>query len=309
MFSTAVLAAATRPLSPIRSVAQWTLFPLVLTAAGGGAYAIAQHGVSPVPVQMGVFVLAVLLAIAAERWLPFDPGWSRPSRDERQTDLISMAALMALVDPLLKRGLMPLLLSLTVTVANPQGGLGLFPDTWPWMAQLMLAAVIAEFGQYWMHRAAHAQRWMWNVHSFHHSPARLYWLNGFRVNPLNMAWHQLSGVFVLMLIGTPAAIIHGLILFGTVIAVFQHTNADLRLDGWNRVLATANLHRWHHDAATARPVVNFGSVLMIWDQVFGTFRKASEPAPPTVGIASIGSTPKTYLGWLRRSTGRPPTGD
>lgn len=307
MSSTAVLSQASSPPTLLLNVARWTLFPLVLAAAALGSWAIAVQSLPPMAVQMGVFAFTVLAAIAAERWLPFVESWSRPPSHERRTDLISWAVLMAAIDPLLKRGVMPLLLSLTVTAANPQGALGLFPSEWHWTAQLALAAVMAEFGQYWMHRAAHAQRWMWNVHSFHHSPPRLYWLNGFRVNPLNMAWHQLSGVFVLMLIGAPAETIHGLILFGTVISVFQHSNADLRLEGWNRVFATADLHRWHHDADTRRTVCNFGSVLMIWDQVFGTFRAAREPAPAAVGIADHSTTPKTYLGWLRHTTARPLT--
>lgn len=306
MSATAVLATASAPASPLRTAARWTLFPLVLAAAALGSYAITAHWLSPMATQMAVFVFTVLVALAAERWLPFEAAWSQPSRDERRTDLMSLAVLMAAIDPLLKRGLMPLLLSLTVTAANPQGGLGMFTVEWHWVAQLALAAVIAEFGQYWMHRAAHAQRWMWNVHSFHHSPPRLNWLNGFRVNPLNMAWHQLSGVFVLMLIGAPAETIHALILFGTVVSVIQHVNADLRFDGWNRVLATADLHRWHHDADSWHAVVNFGSVLMLWDQVFGTFHEACTPAPAAVGIPETATTPRSYLGWLQRTTGRPP---
>lgn len=305
MSTTAALAVADRAFgASLRSLVRWGLFPIMLVVAALRSVAIAQAWLSPMAVQMSVFAVALTSAIAAERGLPFELRWRQTSKQERRVDAASMIVLMTVADPLLKRGLMPLLLSLTVSAVNPQGGLGLFPAEWPTVAQTLLAAVIAEFGGYWMHRASHAQRWMWNVHSLHHSPARLYWLNGFRVNPLNMAWQQMAGVFVVMLLGAPAATVQMFLLFATVVSVFQHVNADLRYSGWNQILATADLHRWHHDADTTQPVCNFGGVLMLWDRVFGTFRAAQGASPEQVGIADSATPPRSYLGWLRKTSGR-----
>lgn len=78
------------------------------------------------------------------------------------------------------------------------------------------------------------------------------------------------------------------------------------MDLHSLVFATADLHRWHHDADSRRALVNFGVVLMLIDRVLGTFREAREPAPVAVGIAETATTPTTYLGWLQRTAGRPP---
>ena len=286
-----------------RFAIQWGLFPFVLVLAGLASLAIYHGLVPPMAAQMGIFAIALLAVITAEHVIPFERRWRQTASIERRVDATSLVVLMTLIDPVLKQSVMPLLLSLTVTVAHPGGGLGCFPTDWPVSAQLVLAAVIAEFGQYAVHRAAHSQRWMWGVHSFHHSPPRLYWLNGFRVNPLNVAWHKLSGLFMLMLIGAPASTLHMLILFGTVVSVFQHANADLRYNGWNLFLSTADLHRWHHSADRQEGHCNFGSLVMVWDRLLGTYRRPLAQAPAQVGVEGLFTRPDGYLTWLRRSTG------
>jgi len=262
---------------------RWLAWPLGLTTAAVAAWLLNRDAGLAMPLQVAAMVAALLLVVLAERIAPFRRDWQRGRRGERCTDITSMVVLMALADPLVKRGLLPLVASVTVPYVGNGGGLGWFPTGWPIAAQLALAAVIAEFGQYWMHRGAHTLRWMWGVHGFHHNPTRMYWLNGFRANPLNMIWHQLAGLGVLVAIGTPPAVVQMLVLFGTAVAVFQHANADLRYGGWNLVFATADNHRWHHATGDGVPQVNFGTTLMLWDQLFGTYQRGSG-APRAVGV-------------------------
>lgn len=278
---------------------QWLAWPMGLGAAAIAAWLLATDPDSAMPIQMGTMAAALLLVIAAERVVPFRRAWREGAPAERRVDLTSMAVLMAVADPLFKRALLPLIASAVVGLVGPQAGPGWFPTAWPLPLQLLLATVIAEFGQYWMHRGAHTLRWMWGVHGFHHNPTRLYWLNGFRVNPLNMIWHQLAGLGVLVAIGTPPLIVQMLILFGTVVAVFQHANADLRYAGWNLVFGTADLHRWHHATGPGAAQVNFGTVLMLWDQVFGTYRRGGAPA--AVGVDAGPPRATGYLSGMAKA--------
>lgn len=267
----------------LQSLVRWLAWPSGLAVAATASWILARNAEWAMPLQMGTMLAALLIVVLAERVVPFRREWQHGMPGERRTDITSMAVLMALADPLVKRGLLPLVASAGVGSAGTQEGLGWFPHAWPIAAQLALAAVIAEFGQYGMHRAFHSVRWMWGVHGFHHNPTRIYWLNGFRVNPLNMIGYQLAGLGVLVAIGTPAVVVQMLILFGTVVTLFQHANADLRYGGWNLVLGTADLHRWHHATGPGVAQVNFGTVLMLWDQVFGTYRKGSA-GPQAVGV-------------------------
>ena len=303
MFSPSIdVSAAHAPASGWQRVLQWGLFPLVLSLAGLASVALYRGAVDPMAAQMGVFVLSLLAVVLAQRVLPFNLHWKSTSRQERRADISSWVVLMAAIDPLLKNGLMPALMSLTVSLARPEGGLGWFPSGLAVPVQLLLAAAIAELGQYGMHRAAHGQGWLWSVHTMHHSPTRVSLSNGFRTNPINMIWHQMAGLFVLMLIGTPAPVIQMLIVFSTGIGVFQHANADLRYAGWNWLLGTADLHRRHHARQAGDAHCNFGQNLVLWDQVFGTYRRADAGAPSAVGIEGVNAPAQGYLAAVWRSS-------
>lgn len=278
----------------------WAAWPTGLLVAALCAFALQANPSLAFMLQMITMASALGLVLLAERALPFKQSWRQGSPAERRVDITSMAVLMALVDPLVKRGLLPLVATVSISVFGVPEGLGWFPAQWPLPLQLLLAAVIAEFGQYWMHRAAHTLRWLWGVHGFHHNATRIYWLNGFRVNPLNMIWHQLAGLGVLVLIGTPTVVVQMLILFGTVVAVFQHANADLHYGGWNRVFGTADLHRWHHATGADAPRCNYGTVLMLWDQVFGTYRRG-DGSPGAVGVDAGTPRARSYIEGLREA--------
>ena len=280
--------------------ARWLIWPLGLSSAVLAAWLLSRHPDWALPLQMATMVASVLLVVLAERAVPMRQDWRHTPALERRTDLRSMAVLMTVADPLIKRGLLPLIASVLAPAAGAGGALGWFPSHWPLAAQVALAAAVAEFGQYWMHRASHSQRFMWGVHGFHHQPSHLYWLNGFRVNPLNMVWHQLAGLGVLVALGTPAVVVQMLILIGTVVSVFQHANADLRYGGWNRVLGTADLHRWHHATGPGATQANFGTVLMLWDQLFGTYRREPE-GPRLVGVDTGVPLATGYLSGMREA--------
>ena len=280
---------------PLESLAHWGAWPVALTTACLVAWAMALDPSLAMALQFATMATALLVAALAERVVPFRSDWQEVAPAERRTDIVSMAVLMALADPIVKRGLLPLIATAVLPFVGDMRAPGSFPIEWPLPAQVLLAAVIAEFGQYWVHRAAHSLRWMWGVHAFHHNPERLYWLNGFRANPLNIVWHQLAGLGVLVSIGTPTVVIQVLILFGTVVAILQHANADFAQTGLNRVLATADLHRWHH-ARGIDGTHNFGSVLMLWDQLFGTYRRGGSPR--AVGVDSGVPRANGYFGGL-----------
>lgn len=277
------------------SAIRWLTFPAAMAVFAAAAAAIHQ-GWLPRPelAQMAAFAATAVLAMSAERLLPFRPDWAAVPVEEKRTDRTSLLTLFLLVDPLLKFAALPALLSLGSAALRPLGAVQLFPTQLPLPLQLLVAVLVAELGSYGLHRLAHRLPALWGIHSFHHNPARLYWLNGFRVNPLNIAWHQLASILVLQLLGAPLAIVHMVATLAVVIAVMQHCNADLRYDGWNLFFGTADLHRWHHAVSESEHGSNFGSVTIVWDRVLGTYRRG-HAGPERVGIAGEVPTSQGYL--------------
>lgn len=211
-------------------------------------------------------VLVLLAAMACERLLPYRADWNAAQGDTR-IDATSAAVLFGVADPLLK-WLAPVLLTAQLA---PAGG----AEGWaamPFPLQVLAATLLAEFTSYWAHRLHHALPSLWWLHALHHGSERLYALNNFRIHPLNYAINYLFGMGPLLLLGAPADAMLGYLALTYPVLMLQHANLPLR-SGWlNLVFSTNEVHRWHHAGTPGESGRNFGRALVLWDQVFGTFR-------------------------------------
>ena len=262
---------------------------LYLLAVGGGALAFVLGNVLGWSLEGVVLVwsLAVLASgVALERLAPFDPQWNRARRDVA-TDAASASVLLGLVDPLLKAALPVLAVVLLQRTGHRPGW---FLGDAPLAAQVLAAVLWIEFAKYWSHRAHHQMAGLWWLHALHHSSERLYWLNNFRFHPLNHLFNTLASLLPLWLLGAPDIVLLGATAVTQPVVMLQHLNADLR-SGWlNLVFSTNELHRWHHSARPDEANSNFGSALVLWDHLFGTFRhRAGDNRPARVGLFGNGS--------------------
>jgi sterol desaturase/sphingolipid hydroxylase (fatty acid hydroxylase superfamily) len=259
------------------------LFPAVLVAAVAAVAGGLALGLPGMPLQFGTFLFALLAVIVFERILPADPAGNRARGGDWKVDAVSFAGIMAVVNPMLELG-GPLLIAGLVAELGLIGSLGLFPSEWPFALQVALAALLAEFGGYWMHRLAHEAPFLWRFHASHHSSERIYWLNGYRVHPLNAIWNHLAGVFVVKLAGAGAEVVTVYLAIAGVLSAFQHANIRLILGPLNWIFSTNELHRWHHADRPEQANRNYGGVLIVWDLVFGTYYREPGARPARYGL-------------------------
>lgn len=260
-------------------------FPAAVTFALGLAYFTPHMGIPP---EMGVFIVflvSIASVIFLERLIPRDLSWRMKVGRDTQVDATSLAVVMGIVDPVLK-GAWPLIAAAILAGVGYSGGEGVFPNTWPFLLKVGIAVLVAGFGQYWLHRFAHEWPPMWRFHSLHHSAKRIYWLNGFRVHPLNVLWHQAAGFLVLLLLDADRMTLNGFLSLTVVVSVFQHANARLSLGWLNYVFSTNELHRWHHSTKISEANSNYGAVLSVWDILFGTFHHDPHGRPSQLGLSS-----------------------
>lgn len=127
---------------------------------------------------------------------------------------------------------------------------------------------------YWFHRASHRVRWLWATHAVHHSAqafnltaaVRLGWtgtLTGSFVFFLPLAWLGFHPVAIAAMLG-----------FGLMYQFFLHTAVNVRLGPLEWVLNTPAHHQVHHASNEACLDKNYGSVLIVFDRLFGTFADA-----------------------------------
>lgn len=281
---------------PAGSSAQWLAFPLILAGALAAAIGLEPRLGAPAAL-VAAEIAGVLAIVYCERRWPYLPQWSRSHGDVR-TDflhaLVSGIGTTQLARLLVQAGGVALAGALSRAF-----GAQLWPTNWPLLGQLTLALLVAEFGQYWLHRWQHEHDALWRFHAVHHSAPRLYWLNAGRFHPVDLGLLYVFGYLPLVALGCPELVIMLFTVFDAVFGMLQHCNIDVRLGPLNRIFSMAEPHRWHHSRTLAEANTNYGSNLIVWDHVFGTFFLPRDRRPPSaIGIANMPAFPPAYLAQL-----------
>jgi sterol desaturase/sphingolipid hydroxylase (fatty acid hydroxylase superfamily) len=153
-------------------------------------------------------------------------------------------------------------------------------SVWSWVA-LFLGV---EFFYYWFHRASHRVRWLWASHAVHHSATH------FNLSAaIRLGWTgTISGAFVfflpLAIIGFHPAAIALMIGFGLIYQFFLHTALPMNLGPLEWVFNTPTHHRVHHASNEQCLDKNYGSVLILFDRLFGTFATAPKEGSLKFGL-------------------------
>ncbi len=281
-----------RGMFELRNAARWVAFPLILGSALLAALYLEPRLGAPVALLLAQGGAGIVI-IVSEHLLPFRRDWNR-SHGDLVTD-ICHAVVSGLGTTRLMR---PLAIAFGVAAAAMlsrawQGTI--WPTEWHPLTQLALALVIAELPQYWLHRWQHERDWLWRFHTIHHSAPRLYWLNAARFHPVDLSLLYLVGYIPLAFLGCPESTIMLFGLFDAVFGMLQHCNIDVRLGVLNRIFSMAEPHRWHHSLELREANTNYGSNLIVWDLLFGTFfLPQPQDAPAEIGISALPRFPSGY---------------
>ena len=164
----------------------------------------------------------------------------------------------------------------------------------PWAAQVLLALVGLDLGNYLAHLLLHRVDALWELHKVHHSSRSLDWLATFRSHLLEQALRRALAPALLLGLGTPLPAVAAASAVFLAFAVLNHANLRLPLRFLEPVLITPRLHRIHHVAE--RSDQNLGTVLCVWDRLRGSLRR-DEPGPDAV-LGVPGEVDTYPQGWL-----------
>ena len=141
----------------------------------------------------------------------------------------------------------------------------------------LAAAVLGwDFIYYWNHRLMHESRFMWAIHVVHHSSQR-YNLSTALRQPVAEAFGTFVPYSSLALLGIRPALVGSARSINLLYQYWIHTDAINRLGPVEGVLNTPSAHRVHHGSNGRYLDRNHGSILMVWDRLFGTFEEEDEP--------------------------------
>jgi sterol desaturase/sphingolipid hydroxylase (fatty acid hydroxylase superfamily) len=137
---------------------------------------------------------------------------------------------------------------------------------------LATAGAIAawDFIYYWNHRFMHESRFMWAYHVVHHSSERLNLSTALR-QPVAEALTTPVPYGVLCLFGLDPSLVDTARGVNLLYQFWIHTETIGRLGQADGVLNTPSNHRVHHGSNRQYLDRNHGSILILWDRLFGTF--------------------------------------
>jgi sterol desaturase/sphingolipid hydroxylase (fatty acid hydroxylase superfamily) len=265
----------------------WDVIKQVLLPAGEGS------------VTLTLVYWSVLTAFAGFEF--FAPQFAKQQRAQRWPanfglGLINMALLpLAPISGFLAAGW---------AERNGIGVLNWLEVWWPFAAIATMA--IQSLAAYATHRLFHSSSWFWRVHRVHHFDTAVDVSTGLRHHPLEIA--------LTLLIDSLVAIIFGLVplvlmIYGFIelmFALFSHANITLpnKMDQMLRVFfVTPRIHVIHHSSYQPETDSNYGTVLTIWDRLFGTYSDLRAECPEAIqfGLSELQDDRADDLWWQLKS--------
>ncbi len=148
-----------------------------------------------------------------------------------------------------------------------------------------------DFIYYWNHRFMHESRYMWAVHVVHHSSER-YNLSTALRQPVADPLGTFAPYGLLSLFGIRPELVS---LARDVNLLYQywiHTDTIRSIGPFEDALNTPSHHRVHHGSNRKYIDRNHGSILIVWDRLFGTFQREDEPV-----VYGLTKNIHTYSPW------------
>ena len=143
-------------------------------------------------------------------------------------------------------------------------------------AAVALAVLGWDFIYYWNHRFMHESRYMWAIHVVHHSSEH-YNLSTALRQPVADAVGTFVPYSALALLGVRPELIASARGINLLYQYWIHTDTVRDLGPFEQVLNTPSHHRVHHGSNRQYLDRNHGSILIVWDRLFGTFEREDDP--------------------------------
>lgn len=151
----------------------------------------------------------------------------------------------------------------------------LLPDLGTGPAAHAAAILGWDFIYYWNHRLMHTSRCMWAIHVVHHSSER-YNLSTALRQPVADSLGVFAPYSLLCLLGIQPRLIGTARGVNLLYQFWIHTETIGKMGQLESTLNTPSHHRVHHGSNGRYLDRNHGSILILWDRLFGTFEPESE---------------------------------
>jgi sterol desaturase/sphingolipid hydroxylase (fatty acid hydroxylase superfamily) len=171
------------------------------------------------------------------------------------------------------------------------------PELGIW-ASLALDLLLLDLWTYAWHRANHEWSPLWRFHRVHHLDQFLDATSAVRFHPGEVLISALARTPLIALADISIlsiAVFDGLVLLG---AMFHHSNVRLprRLEAALRLVVVTPSHHWvHHHTPRSDTNSNYGTILTVWDRLFGSWSRTRRTPDMPVGAGDAHDAPLPAL--------------
>jgi sterol desaturase/sphingolipid hydroxylase (fatty acid hydroxylase superfamily) len=215
-------------------------------------------------------------AIGPERAVGGPGDENGPAREDRRTTTARRVASVGGVAAMVSGGLAVTTTWASLTAPDRMWRRRILPTVGTGPVAVALAIAGWDFIYYWNHRFMHESRYMWAVHVVHHSSEH-YNLSTALRQPVADVLGTTIPYGLLCLAGIPPELISTARGVNLIYQFWIHTETIGRIGPPEAVLNTPSHHRVHHGSNRQYLDRNHGSILILWDRLFGTFEPEGEP--------------------------------
>jgi sterol desaturase/sphingolipid hydroxylase (fatty acid hydroxylase superfamily) len=208
------------------------------------------------------------------------------------TEVVSFVQLTVLIQPAIILGVALLCRSWFPAYENHFAAV-------PALAQFFIFLLIEDMPQYWWHRLAHSNAWFWKLHLVHHASPSMGVTTSFRNGALYyLLMPNIYFAAIAIFLGfTKVYLVYTVLK----LLIVMNAHSEMRWDSFlyrykwlhplawlvEHTISTPATHFAHHGISNADGISNnngnFGNMLFIWDQLFGT-AKFTRKYPSHFGI-------------------------
>jgi sterol desaturase/sphingolipid hydroxylase (fatty acid hydroxylase superfamily) len=207
---------------------------------------------------------------------------------------------LALLSGVFARALVPLT-GIAAAVLARDHGFGLLNAVAApsWLA-VVIAILALDLFNYLLHVVTHAVPLLWCVHTVHHADLDFDFTTGLRHHPLELLVDAAALLSAVAALGAPPAAVVLYQAIDIAAGIFSHANVRFPAraeSALRRLIVTPDMHRVHHSAIKRETNSNYGSLLSLWDRIFGTYRASPAVAhrDMTIGLEYFRAPRYLYL--------------
>ena len=180
----------------------------------------------------------------------------------------------------------------------------------------LFAFLVDDFLRFFHHYLMHKVPFLWELHKTHHSAEVLTPITLYRIHPLESAMATIrngigigftTGVF-LFVFSAKATLFTVLgvnlfaFLFNLTFGNLRHSHLDISFGFLERLFISPKQHQIHHSNQRKHFDKNFGVVLSIWDQLFGTYLSSKSQSVQKFGVDGVNANKfiDQYFRWNPR---------